>query len=268
MITTTQTGTDNSALLHAFNNEGFYLARSLFGREETRSLREHCMSLYETAPAVAVDSGYGGTEKKKTSQTKETARNSDFNRIIHPHRFDETSKQYLLDERVLNLLRLFLGEEPVAAQTMVFYKSPGSKGMHLHQDNLYLDVKPGNCIAAWVALEKCDPENGCLRVVPDTHDMPLACAKDQDEKFVDWKHRTTEAVDVEMEPGDVLFFGGNLLHGSHQNDSKDRWRVSFVSHYVPESCKHVSEFYAPLINTKGEIVERDFSKTGGPCGGV
>ena len=35
-----------------------------------------------------------------------------------------------------------------------------------------------------------------------------------------------------MNPGDVAFFGGHILHRSHRNRSTDRFRRSFVGHYA------------------------------------
>ena len=51
-----------------------------------------------------------------------------------------------------------------------------------------------------------------------------------------------------MEPGDTLFFDGKTIHGSDANRTADRWRRSFICHYVgkhsrdfqPEPGKHVS----------------------------
>ena len=34
-----------------------------------------------------------------------------------------------------------------------------------------------------------------------------------------------------VQPGDVVFFGGHVIHRSHRNRSKTRFRRSFVSHY-------------------------------------
>ena len=34
-----------------------------------------------------------------------------------------------------------------------------------------------------------------------------------------------------LEPGDVIFFGGHVLHRSHANRSATRSRRSFVAHY-------------------------------------
>jgi len=35
-----------------------------------------------------------------------------------------------------------------------------------------------------------------------------------------------------MDPGDVAFFGGHVLHRSHQNHSATRFRRAFVGHYA------------------------------------
>src|SRR5207245_9327899 len=35
-----------------------------------------------------------------------------------------------------------------------------------------------------------------------------------------------------MDPGDVAFFGGHVLHRSWQNRSENRFRRSFVGHYA------------------------------------
>jgi len=36
----------------------------------------------------------------------------------------------------------------------------------MHQDNLFLQAHPETCIAAWIAVDDCDGENGGLKMVP------------------------------------------------------------------------------------------------------
>lgn len=43
-------------------------------------------------------------------------------RIMHPHRFDETAKNYMLHEPVLAVLADLFEEEPLAAQSMFYFK--------------------------------------------------------------------------------------------------------------------------------------------------
>ena len=43
-----------------------------------------------------------------------------------------------------------------------------------------------------------------------------------------------EEVGVDMAPGDALFFDGKVIHGSYMNKTDDRWRRSFICHYMGE----------------------------------
>src|SRR5258708_12445802 len=73
-----------------------------------------------------------------------------------------------------------LGREPYAVQTMLYFKPPGARGQALHQDQFYLRVQPGTCMAAWMALDACDEANGCLQVVPGSHKWPVLCTEKAD----------------------------------------------------------------------------------------
>ena len=74
------------------------------------------------------------------------------------HRWDDASLQWLIDQRLDEVLTVLLGRSPYAVQTMLYFKPPGSRGQALHQDNFYLKAEPGTCVAAWMALEGEDPE--------------------------------------------------------------------------------------------------------------
>ena len=40
-----------------------------------------------------------------------------------------------------------------------------------------------------------------------------------------------------MSPGDTLFFDGKVIHGSYMNKTRDRWRRSFICHYIGENSQ-------------------------------
>ncbi|MER5469912.1 phytanoyl-CoA dioxygenase family protein [Streptomyces sp. NPDC002685] len=72
-------------------------------------------------------------------------------------------------------------------------------------------------------------------------------------------------VPVDMEPGDVLFFNGSLVHGSGPNRSADRFRRSFIGHYVGRSTRRIGGFYGTLT-MDGAPVALPESEGAGPCG--
>ena len=190
---------------------------------------------------------------------------------MQPHRWDETSLQWMIDARLNDWMTSILGREPYAVQTMFYFKPPGARGQALHQDQFYLRVDPGTCVAAWMAIDRCDEENGCLRIVPGTHDIPVLCTVDADTdvSFTDVTVELPpgfEPVPLIMEPGDVLFFNGQLVHGSYPNSSNDRFRCALIGHYIVGEAEAVSKWYHPVLHMDGSEVELGVSEYGGPCG--
>ena len=154
---------------------------------------------------------------------------------------------------------------------MFYFKPPGARGQALHQDNFYLQVEPGTCIAAWTAVDPSTPENGGLFVVPKTHELDLACPEQADMQESFFAHFVRppagrKAVPATLAAGDTLFFNGSVIHGSGPNRSATLWRRSFICHYMPASSRCISKFYFPLFNFSGQEVPYAASTGGGPCG--
>ena len=245
-----------------FDDNGYVVVKGLFPADEVARLRDHFMDLREQGP-------------KPGDMVADTQKSDDplkrYPRMIHMHRWDDVSLQWVLDDRLADCLRTFLGDEPLAVQTMLYFKPAGARGQALHQDNYYLRARPGTCMAAWLALDPCDEANGCMRVVPGSHRWPILCTAeaDTDTSFTDVTVPLppgVEAVPVLMEPGDVLFFNGSLVHGSYPNSTPDRFRRSLIGHYIEAKAEQVTKFDQPVLKMDGTAFEINGAETGGPCG--
>jgi hypothetical protein len=199
-----------------------------------------------------------------------------FPRLLHPQRHPELpvgqlALRYLLEPRREKLLRALLGEEPVAVQSMFYFKPPGARGQALHQDNFYLRVKPGTCIGLWLALDDTDQENGALVIVPGTGQSGIFCPEKADPKVSFSGDRIVPPeglaeVVVPMKAGDLFCFNGNLIHGSYPNTSRERFRRAFICHYVPRRSAELSAWFRPAYTFQGEELLLPAAVGGGPCG--
>jgi hypothetical protein len=245
-----------------FETKGYWLAPGLFSDAEVQAYIDHYMAML-----AAGGGGYaeGGVHPDDPDPLKR------FPRLLQPHRGDETSLRFMIDPRLDRILTELLGKSPLAAQTMLYFKPAGARGQALHQDQRYLRVENGTCVAAWLALDDCDEENGCLEVVPGTQDLPIICPSRCDMTL----SFTTEtvvlpegynAVPIPMKAGDVLFFNGSLVHGSKPNSSATRFRRSLIGHYTNAEATAVASFYHPLLRMDGSVVELAVNPYGGPCG--
>jgi phytanoyl-CoA hydroxylase len=248
--------------VETYQHDGYVLVRGLFSLEEVERLREHYMGL---RAAGSYPGDFGGVDPTSEDPLKR------YPRMIHMHRWDEMSLRWMIDGRLGDTMTALLGSEPYAVQTMLYFKPPGARGQALHQDQFYLRARPGTCMAAWMALDPCDEENGCLQVVPGSHDLPVLCTEKADTavSFTDITVPIppgTPVVPVRMEAGDVFFFNGSMIHGSFPNSSRDRFRRALIGHYVAGEAQQVSQFYHPVLRMDGTEVTLEISKGGGPCG--
>ncbi|MCS6860607.1 MAG: phytanoyl-CoA dioxygenase family protein [Abditibacteriales bacterium] len=247
----------NARQLADYRRDGYVVARGLFAADEVERLKEHYMALRRKVT--------DGVDPNSSDPLRR------YPRMLQMHRWDETSLRWMIDPRLNACLTDLLGSEPFAVQTMIYFKPPGARGQALHQDQYYLRVQPGTCMAAWMAIDPCDEENGCLRVVPGTQNLPVLCttAADTNVSFTDITvdvPADMTVVPVEMQPGDVLFFNGSLIHGSGPNVSRDRFRRALIGHYIVGEAEKVAKFYHPVLRMDGTEVPLGISEGGGRCG--
>ncbi|QNK55678.1 phytanoyl-CoA dioxygenase family protein [Paenibacillus sp. PAMC21692] len=248
--------------MQQFVEEGYVIVKGLFQPEELAEISD-------TFERIGQNPVPGFFEPDMEAGTEDPLKR--YPRVMQPHRFNDTAKKYMLHAPVMAVLRELYGEEALAAQSMFYYKPPGSRGQALHQDNFYLQVEPGNCIAAWTAVDAADMENGGLLVVPRTGEHEISCPElaDSGESFTTHYVKPPKdraVVPAVMDPGDVLFFNGNLIHGSYRNKTKDRFRRAFICHYANASASRISGFYRPLFREDGTSVDLELNEDGGPCG--
>ncbi len=246
----------------AFRETGYTVVSGLFSPEEVANYIAHYMALRAQGRHPG---DFAGVDLGSTDPLVR------FPRMIHMHRWDALSKDWLLDPRLIGLMTALLGDAPLAVQTMLYFKPPGARGQALHQDQFYLQAKPGDCVAAWMALDDTDEENGCMRIVPRSQDWPLLCTEKADttRSFTDVTVPLPEGViadPVRMKAGDVLFFTGHVIHGSYPNTSTTRFRRSLIGHYLTAQAEEVVDFYQPALRPDGTEVWLAHSKKGGPCG--
>ena len=248
----------------SFKQHGYAVARGLFSEAEVEEIKN---TFDRIAKSGTIEDYFYPVSKDESNGDPL----KEFPRVLQPHRYDSVSRKNLVHPAVLFCLKELMQEDVLAAQSMFYYKPPGSRGQAMHQDNFYLLVEPQTCVAAWTAIDDADPENGGMYLVADTAEEEIICPKEANaaESFTNHFVPTPKgkkAVPCIMKSGDTLFFNGSSIHGSGPNRSKDRFRRSFICHYVPKTTQRISKHYLPLLTPEGEDVMIEANNSGGPCG--
>ncbi|MCC5806125.1 MAG: phytanoyl-CoA dioxygenase family protein [Opitutales bacterium] len=250
--------------LTQYRERGFCVIDGLYAEGHLRDI-EAFFEEYKSSGVAVFD---GDSRFEEIDKTKRQVR------AMHPHRHSRKALGWALNPNVLDVLETLMGKPPLLAQTMYYFKPPGSKGQGMHQDNFYLLAKPATCVAAWTPLDDAEVENGCLYAAPGSHRGKIHCPDGEATGWMEYgdSHirpfpREFKPVPVPVKRGQTLFFGGQLIHGSGPNRHPSRSRRTFIGHYIDSASEEVSHYYHPVIDRDGNTVSRVREATGGgPCG--
>jgi ectoine hydroxylase-related dioxygenase (phytanoyl-CoA dioxygenase family) len=142
---------------------------------------------------------------------------------------------------LLDIAEEILGPDIVLWSTHFWYKPyEGQKSVPWHQEGvLYTGMEPVINLTVWVALTESTVENGCLRVVPSQdrsfigHELLVpGSSRRLDHAVPDRYVDESRVIDMEMTPGEALFFDEGLMHCSGPNQCPDTARIGFSMRLV------------------------------------
>jgi ectoine hydroxylase-related dioxygenase (phytanoyl-CoA dioxygenase family) len=148
-----------------------------------------------------------------------------------------------MDPEIVELVSGVIGDDVILWGCHVFCKPP-AEGYETpwHQDGHYWPIRPlANC-TVWVALEESSAENGCLRVIPQSHrGQVLHEHLHEDRSDLTLNQRMAAgsfdeaaAVDLELEPGQMSLHDVFMIHGAKANTSAKR-RTGVALRYMPST---------------------------------
>jgi hypothetical protein len=137
--------------------------------------------------------------------------------------------------QLLAVLGDIYGEPARLFKDKLIFKPPGARGYDLHQDYIAWASFPRTFVTAAVAIDPCGMDNGCTVAYGGYHHDGCLTAEDGDyhplpAETVD----ESSAVPLELQPGDVAFFGCFTPHRSAPNASP-RWRRLLYLSYNADS---------------------------------
>lgn len=144
--------------------------------------------------------------------------------------------------RLLDAVAGLLGNDLLLTDSVFRIKEPGS-GTHYgwHQDSARILVEPAPAIV-YVAISDATVENGCLAVIPRTHDgvrpFDLVENPGQARRRVARLREIdpSRAVYMELRAGEVAVFSANVVHGSAPNRSTAA-RFAILHDFTPAAAR-------------------------------
>jgi non-haem Fe2+, alpha-ketoglutarate-dependent halogenase len=214
-------------------------------------------------------------------------------RLDSLHLFFPWAYRLATRDELLTAVESILGADILIDGTLVFYKPPqDSSYVSWHQDSVYSGWHLTPSTSAWIALTHSNRANGCMRVIPGSHEQGLLNhdnAKDDSNLLRRGERVATvvdesAALDVVLQPGEMSLHHSNIVHGSNPNKS-DGPRIGFIVRFVTDrienrgrqvlrvrgqaDCSHLTLAQPPLDTSQETAFSawREFcSRSGSPSG--
>jgi len=171
-----------------------------------------------------------------------------------PHFTDPKLFEWLFADEVLDMVEPLLGPDIALFSSHFICKPKGNgKKVPWHEDSAYWGkmISPMQVVTVWLAIDPSTRENGCMKVIPRTHENGYSDYGPVDttthvfgSEIKPHQVDLTKAVYFELQPGFCSLHESKLMHGSDANSSNIR-RCGYTMRYIsaktvlnPESRKH------------------------------
>ena len=200
-----------------YKENGYYLSKSVLTEEFCDELKDYLNHLEPKVKIPFSDIPYG------------------YGNLLNEGPYAKVTQNNTIKSFCENLL---LGEGYRFNHLVINSKAPWIGGAtEWHQETFHIDTYGPGCtfkdhekfMQIYIALDKHTIENGCLKIVPNSHKEGELEFEDCVGNFT-WGHKrrlSSKSMDflynkygienVLMEPGDILFFNHLLAHGSTSN---------------------------------------------------
>lgn len=174
-------------------------------------------------------------------------------------------------EKIVAAAADLVGHNMALWSTVLFIKEPQTGSfVSWHQDATYLALNNDNFVTAWIALTPSTAESGCVAVIPGTHREGIVKHEDtygedniltRGQQVIDVDE--SQAVNLELRPGQMSLHHPWLVHGSLPNKSNQRRVGIAMQSYLgddvrPEHGEH------HVIHIQGAEVPAEFIRAQRP----
>ena len=246
---------DNAQKIHDdFRRDGYVVLRGFYSPQEMQEIEDHLARyLREVVPTLKPDDNF--FEVRGQPETIKYAKNMD----LH----DDFFRRMNESERVVKLCESLM-EGGVISKNLSLFNKPPRVGDQTpaHQDGFYFMLNPMEALTLWLALDRVDTENGCVRYITGSHLKPMR--PHQRTKVLGFSQAITDfgtpddlrnEVAMTAQPGDLLVHHCMTIHRADPNRSNRTRRAIGIVYYAARAKpdqKALNEYQKKLM---GELAQ-------------
>ena len=168
--------------------------------------------------------------------------------------------------KILNIIEEILGKNILVWGTSLFVKEPKDQTfVSWHQDSTYWGLTPPEVVTAWIALSPSTLQSGCMKMIPGSQTWGQIFHEDSSNpknlltrgQKIKTSIDESQAVNIELKPGEISLHHIRTTHASGKNLTKDR-RIGLAIRYVAPQVKQLNSKNDSAWLVRGEDRFRNF----------
>jgi len=164
------------------------------------------------------------------------------------HHKSSIVREFYFNGPIVDIMEQLIGPNIKGVTSQLTFKMRGNtKPFGWHQDNGYGELSPYNSISTLTALEKVDPSNGCLRLIPGSHKQGQIPLEINQGNAIDLDIDDSLAIPMPLKAGESLIFDCATLHQSQGNFSETRDRRILFMRYADADAVEVYNDNKPRL---------------------
>ena len=243
----------------SYQEDGFFFRTGDFSSEEVQGIGDLVNRLVDQVEKTdRLTDEQRQTILIKNIHAKSNTGPEALNSLFRVHLFSRKIRDHIKDPRRLAVAHSVLGGDLFCPNDLYFLKPPETgRPLQWHQDSWYFkntyqtsDGQPieNASIGSWIAIDDANIKNGCLWVIPGSHQKGVIDHYDAEiTERLPVRHRAAvtdgmeqQAIPLEVPKGTIVYFNNALLHRSTPNRS-DTFRRAYIVHYMKSSIQYTRQ---------------------------
>lgn len=217
-----------------FREEGYLVVEGVFSTDEVASFQRACDAILAQAQGLT-----SSTDRLKMKVFEDSTKL--VQQVGDPHEMSGVWLDLVKDARLLDMAEALLGPNLLVYYSQLMMKAP-RQGFTApwHQDFAFFPHSRAEILACTVAIDDATLGNGCIRVIPHSHQLGLINHYDKQGVFtgiVQDYHSFDERTEVALpaQAGSVIFWHSLTLHASHPNRTEKPRRALVIEYKNPDA---------------------------------
>jgi phytanoyl-CoA hydroxylase len=227
-------------LKSSFDTDGYVYIPGFLSAEEVKNLNKN-IERFIAESISSMSTGHYFYEDKNDATTLKQMQDLE--------KYDPYFKSLAVNSKFETVARGLL-EEDVVCKTVEYFNKPPKIGKATppHQDGYYFMLDPQQAVTMWLALEKVDEENGCVKYVKGSHLKGMrthgrTTTLGFSQQIVDFgtEQDMKDEIAFPANPGDLLVHHSLTIHRAGANTTASRTRKAMGLIYWGGSAKEDKE---------------------------